>query len=40
MRHYIQKHCLEQKWKYSRIDFLWGKKFYKLYFLVNFFKKW
>ena len=39
MCHYIQKHCLEQKWKYSRINFLRGKKFYKLDFLVNFFFK-
>ena len=39
MCHYIQKHCLEQKWKYSRINFLCGKKYYKFHLLVNFFLK-
>ena len=36
MCHYIQKHCLEQKWKYSRINFLCCKKFTSFIFCRTF----
>ena len=35
MYHYIQKHCLEQKWKYSRIIFCVVKRFTSFIFCWN-----